>query len=36
LHKDGFHWTTAAEQAFKQLKEALTTPPVLRLLDFTQ
>jgi hypothetical protein len=23
LHKDGFHWTTAAEHAFKQLKEAL-------------
>jgi hypothetical protein len=36
LHKDGFHWTVATEQAFKQLKEALTTPPVLRLPDFTQ
>jgi len=36
LHKDGFHWTTVAEQAFKQLKEALTTTPILRLPDFTQ
>jgi len=36
LHKNGFHWTGRTEQAFKQLKEALTTPPILRLLDFTQ
>jgi len=36
LAEDSFHWTEAAEQAFKQLKEALTTPPVLCLPDFSQ
>ncbi|KAH9779621.1 hypothetical protein KPL71_007762 [Citrus sinensis] len=36
LTKEGFHWNEAAEMAFKQLKEALTSPPILRLPDFTQ
>jgi hypothetical protein len=36
LGKDGFQWNNAAEKAFQQLKEALTSPLVLRLPDFTQ
>jgi len=36
LAKDNFHWSEAAEQAFIKLKEALTTPPVLCLPDFSQ
>ncbi|XP_034693910.1 uncharacterized protein LOC117920466 [Vitis riparia] len=36
LSKDGFQWNEAAEMAFTQLKEALTSPPILRLPDFTQ
>ena len=36
MTKEGFHWNEAAEVAFKQLKEALTSPPILRLPDFTQ
>ncbi|RVW69998.1 Retrovirus-related Pol polyprotein from transposon 17.6 [Vitis vinifera] len=36
LSKDGFQWNEAAEMAFTQLKEALTLPPILRLLNFTQ
>jgi hypothetical protein len=36
LAKDSFHWSEAAEQAFIKLKEALTTPPVLYLPDFSQ
>ena len=36
LTKEGFHWNEAAEVAFKQFKEALTSPPILRLPDFTQ
>ena len=36
LSKDGFQWNEVAEMAFTQLKEALTSPPILRLPDFTQ
>ena len=36
LSKDGFQWNEAAKMAFQQLKEALTSPPILRLPDFTQ
>ena len=36
LSKEGFHWNEAAEMAFKQLKEALTSPPILCLPDFSQ
>ena len=36
LTKDEFHWNEAVEVAFKQLKEALTSPLILRLPDFTQ
>ena len=36
LSKSGFQWNEAAEMAFTQLKEALTSPPILRLPDFTQ
>ena len=36
LSNDGFKWNKIAWMAFKQLKEALTSPPILRLLDFTQ
>jgi hypothetical protein len=36
LTKDGFWWTTKAQEAFVKLKTALVTPPVLRLLDFEQ
>ena len=35
LAKDSFHWTQAADQAFRKLKEALCTTPVLRLPDFS-
>jgi hypothetical protein len=36
LTNKGFHWTEESLLAFNQLKYALTSPPVLRLLDFTQ
>ena len=36
LKKDSFHWNDAAESAFNQLKEAVSHPPVLALLDFTK
>ncbi|KAH7538167.1 hypothetical protein FEM48_Zijuj03G0170300 [Ziziphus jujuba var. spinosa] len=35
LSKTGFHWDSNAEEAFTRLKTMLTTPPVLRLPDFT-
>ena len=36
LSKEGFKWNEAAELAFTKLKEALTSPPVLSLPDFSQ
>ncbi|KAL5777367.1 hypothetical protein ACOSP7_010293 [Xanthoceras sorbifolium] len=36
LTKHGFQWTTEASAAFNQLKQALVTPPVLRLPNFNQ
>jgi hypothetical protein len=36
LKKNAFTWTDAATAAFNRLKTAVTTPPVLRLLDFTK
>lgn len=34
--KDGFCWNSEAVKAFLQLKEALTTAPILQVLDFSQ
>ncbi len=36
LRKDSFKWSERAEQAFNALKEAMTIPPVLGMLDFTK
>ena len=36
LTKDGFCWSEKALLAFNELKKALTSPPVLRLPDFSQ
>jgi hypothetical protein len=36
LSKEGFAWTTEAEQAFQELKRALSMAPVLQLPDFTR
>ena len=36
LSKDGFHWDDIATTDFHNLKVALTSPPILGLLDFTQ
>jgi hypothetical protein len=36
LSKDGFKWNNMAEKTFNDLKQALTSPPVLALPDFTQ
>ncbi|WVZ54351.1 hypothetical protein U9M48_005159 [Paspalum notatum var. saurae] len=36
LKKNGFGWSERADAAFQQLKQALTTAPVLTLLDFHQ
>jgi len=34
--KNAFNWTTAAQQAFQALKEALTSPSVLAVPDFSE
>lgn len=36
LKKDGFAWSTTATTSFEALKDAVTSTPVLRLLDFTK
>ncbi|CAL8152375.1 unnamed protein product [Prunus armeniaca] len=36
LRKDGFVWSTKAEKAFETLTDALTTTPILALLDFNK
>jgi hypothetical protein len=36
LKKNGFKWDIAASKAFEELKQAMTTTPVLALPDFTQ
>lgn len=36
LRKDAFQWSEATSVAFSRLKEALTSAPVLQLLDFSQ
>ncbi|CAN0904661.1 Retrovirus-related Pol polyprotein from transposon 17.6 [Linum grandiflorum] len=36
LKKGGFEWSDQPREAFKNLKTAITTAPVLRLPDFTQ
>jgi len=36
LKKNSFLWTSEATAAFLRLKDAVTSPPVLRLPDFTQ
>ena len=36
LKKDSFRWNDKAQQAFNSLKEAVSHPPVLALLDFSQ
>ena len=36
LKKDSFHWSNKALEAFTKLKEAVTQPPVLALLDFSR
>lgn len=36
LQKDAFLWNDFAQQAFEQLKAAISNPPILALLDFSQ
>ena len=36
LKKGAFQWTPTSESAFKELKMAMTRPPVLALLDFSK
>jgi len=36
LKKRAFKWDSEADQAFKQLKKAVSTPPILALPDFNQ
>lgn len=34
LKKESFRWNEKVEEAFKRLKEVMSTPPVLRFQDF--
>ena len=36
LRKDSFTWTLAASKAFQLLKDAMSSPPMLAVLDFTK
>ncbi|XP_057969557.1 uncharacterized mitochondrial protein AtMg00860-like [Malania oleifera] len=36
LKKNRFHWNEEAKKAFRELKEAVSTPPILALPDFTK
>ena len=36
LKKDSFQWSSQAKLAFHTLKQAMSQPPVLALLDFTK
>ena len=36
LRKDSFTWTPAASKAIQLLKDAMSSPPVLALPDFTK
>lgn len=36
LLKDSFHWSSKAELAFNSLKQAMSQPLVLALLDFSK
>ena len=36
LKKDSFHWLAQADLAFNTLKQAMSQPPILALLDFTK
>ena len=36
LKNDAFHWSPQAEQAFVALKQAVSNPPILTLLDFSK
>ena len=36
LRKDSFTWTFAASKAFQLLKDAMSSPPMLAVLDFTK
>jgi hypothetical protein len=36
LHHKPFSWSNSAQQSFDQLKNAMTTTPILSFLDFTK